>query len=161
MVTEGYLDTIVEQTDSFQELHSSLLPEELHVGAEGFLAHSHPYQAKGYANKTLKFEIEVHNPYPTPQETRLHIDTPTGWEAPADPAPFLLDRIKKVPFEITLPQRPGEYRARIAVDVTIGGRKFGQQAEALITINEGPARSYPTPDRPDELVGMDLEYGRE
>src|SRR5690606_24335432 len=52
-VSEGYLEEIVEQADAFEELHSSLLPEELRVGAEGFLAHIQPYQAEGYANKTL------------------------------------------------------------------------------------------------------------
>ncbi len=160
-VSEGYLETIVEQADAFEELHSSLLPEELHVGAEGFLAHILPYQAEGYANKTLSFEIEVQNPYPTPQEAVLHIDTPSGWAPVKPPAPFLLERTKKVPFTITLPKRPGEYRARIAVDVTIGGRKFGQQAEALISIIDGPARSYPAPEQTESPYLYDLEYGRE
>jgi hypothetical protein len=41
---------------------------------------------------------------------------------------------RTVSFQIISPPDARVRRARIAVDVQIGGQRFGQQAEALVTI---------------------------
>jgi hypothetical protein len=41
-----------------------------------------------------------------------------------------------VSFSISVPEGQPIRRARLAIDVTIGGKRFGQQAEALVTLVE-------------------------
>lgn len=151
-VTDEYLDTIVEQADAFEDLHRSLMPEDVHLRSNGFMAHITPYQAEGNALQTLSFEVEVHNPFPTPQQMEIKIVTPDGWQPVDLSESYFLEKIQKIPFTVTLPPIPGEYRARIAADITIGKQKFGQQAEALLSIKEGAAISYPAADAPAALA---------
>ena len=93
-VTEEYLNTIVEQADAFEELHRSLVPDEVDVRSDGFLAHIRPYQAEGYAMQTIHYEVEIHNPFPTAQELEVKIVTPRGWETVCFSEPCILERSK-------------------------------------------------------------------
>jgi glyoxylase-like metal-dependent hydrolase (beta-lactamase superfamily II) len=132
-VREGYLESIVKQADAIEELQRELLPLVPDLGAEGFLARIQPYTAAGQGGDVLEFEVEVHNPFPQPERVELHIVTPEGWPAVPDPAPFLIENFSLVQVRVVLPVGRRLERARIAVDVTIGDQRFGQQAEALVS----------------------------
>jgi glyoxylase-like metal-dependent hydrolase (beta-lactamase superfamily II) len=132
-VSEEYLDSISEQANKLEDLLLDLLPDEPHLGAAGFVARIMPYQASGRSGQALQFTVEVLNPYQTPAEVQLQVVVPQGWQVD-QPEPFLLEQGKRVTFCVLPPAGAVVYRARIAVDVTMGGQRFGQQAEALVTL---------------------------
>lgn len=132
-VQEGYLEKIVKEAEEMEDLQRDLLPAEPDLGAEGFLARIRPYTVTVPAGEMVEFEVEVRNPYSTPQRVMLKVVTPGGWQAVPEPVPFMIHKEDRAAFQVLAPKVIGLFRARIAVDVTIGGRRFGQQAEALIS----------------------------
>lgn len=132
-VPEGYLEKIVTEAEEMESLQRDLLPAEPDLGAEGFLARIHPYTVTLPAGESVEFGVELHNPFSTPQRVVLKIVTPSGWKAVPEPVPFTIQKEERVSFQVKTPIDVRLFRARIAVDVTIGGQRFGQQAEALIS----------------------------
>ena len=132
-VTPEYLQQIAVDAEALQRLHGELLPETPDLGAEGFLARISPYQAETFAGKSISFAVEIRNPFPHPQEAVLRVVAPQGWEVDPAEQRLQIEAVQQLAFTVT-PTGPAVRRARIAVDLTIAGRRFGQQAEALVTI---------------------------
>jgi len=133
-VTPDYFDALERMGAELEALHRDLQPAEPDLGAEGFLARLAPYQALGYGGEPLAFEVEVRNPFPRPAEAMLAIVVPAGWRS-SGPLALALPAggTGMARFTVTPPEGFAERRARIAVDLTIAGRRFGQQAEALVS----------------------------
>jgi len=133
-VTPDYFDALERMGAELEALHRDLQPAEPDLGAEGFLARLAPYQALGYGGEPLAFEVEVRNPFPRPAEAMLAIVVPAGWRS-SGPLTLALPAggTGMARFTVTPPEGFAERRARIAVDLTIAGRRFGQQAEALVS----------------------------
>jgi len=68
----------------------------------------------------------------------VEIITPVGWQAdpPALRVTLSAKEWQKVSFSVTAPEGQPVRRARVALDVTVGSRRFGQQAEALVDLKE-------------------------
>ncbi|PYI53527.1 MBL fold metallo-hydrolase [Paenibacillus flagellatus] len=136
--TPAYFDALDERGEALERLHRELLPlGEADFGAEGFAARLEPYQAIASPGETIEYEAETVNPFGRPAELVLEPVLPTGWTA--EPAVarerFAANETRRIRFAATVP--PGAEpvrRERIAVDVTADGRRFGQQAEALVTV---------------------------
>jgi glyoxylase-like metal-dependent hydrolase (beta-lactamase superfamily II) len=134
-VKPGYLDSIVQQAEQFEQVMRELLPEDHSLGAEGVAARIFPYQVTGCVGDPLTFEVEVTSPFQEAVEAQLRIVAPAGWQVEG-PHNFLVDRVGSGAFRVTPPAGAAAYRARIAVDVSLGGQPFGQLAEALVTLLE-------------------------
>jgi glyoxylase-like metal-dependent hydrolase (beta-lactamase superfamily II) len=134
-VKPGYLDSIVQQAEQFEQVMRELLPEDPSLGAEGVAARIFPYQVTGCVGDPLTFEVEVTSPFQEAVEAQLRIVAPAGWQVEG-PHNFLVDRVGSGAFRVTPPAGAAAYRARIAVDVSLGGQPFGQLAEALVTLLE-------------------------
>jgi glyoxylase-like metal-dependent hydrolase (beta-lactamase superfamily II) len=136
-VKPGYFETLAERGRTLAALHRELLPlEDVHLGAEGFAAELHPYQASVKAGASLAVQAVVRNPFGAPSAAEVRIAAPAGWqvipavqEAAIEPYGTAAFR-----FEVRPPAGLEARRARIAADIAVGGTKFGQQAEALITV---------------------------
>jgi hypothetical protein len=84
-------------------------------------------------------EVCVRNPFPAVRTAQVRMVVPRGWAA--QPA----EQEVKPPgggeatlvFEVTVPRGESGARRRVAVDLTVGGVRFGQQAEALVTVAPG------------------------
>jgi hypothetical protein len=65
---------------------------------------------------------------------------PRGWTV--DPSRHELQLAEKEEATVRFRVSPGDggpiRRARVAVDLTVGDMSFGQQAEALVTVEPGP-----------------------
>ena len=133
-VTPEYLKKIAEDADALDRLHRELLPETPDLGAEGFLARISPYQVIAVGGETISFEVEIRNPFPSPKEALIRVIAPQGWEVEQIEQTLQISEVHQPSFKITPPAGLAVRRARIAVDITIGGQRFGQQAEALITV---------------------------
>ncbi len=132
-VTPEYLQQIASDAAALDRLHRELLPETPDFGAEGFLARISPYQVNVPAGESISFVVEIRNPFPGLGDALLRVVAPQGWEVEPAEQKLQIKGVQELTFKVT-PRGPAVRRARIAVDVTIAGQRFGQQAEALVTV---------------------------
>ncbi len=137
-VTDAYLDQLLTAGTELAQLHRDLLPlDRVDFGAGGFGARIEPYRSEVAAGSTVVLTAIVRNPFRRTAEACVQLVTPAGWTA----EPFER-RIEvgphgegSVDFAVVIPAGgPSMRRARVAVDLTVDQVRFGQQAEALVTV---------------------------
>ncbi len=136
-VDDAYLDMLLAKAEELARLHRELLPlSDVDFGAEGFGARIQPYRATAAPGQLVAFEVEVVNPYPTPETVTVELVVPDGWECvvPRDGVALPGHGTGTVWFEVRPPAVGTARRARIAADLTVRDRRFGQQAEALVDV---------------------------
>jgi glyoxylase-like metal-dependent hydrolase (beta-lactamase superfamily II) len=136
-VTADYLDKLTRNGESLKKLHDALLPlETIVMGTEGFCAWIKPYQIEIKGGETAEIIVEVLNPLSSKEEVLVQIIAPAGFDVEAEVQQLELNplAIETIRFHLTANSGVAVKRARIAADVTIGQRKMGQQAEALVTV---------------------------
>jgi glyoxylase-like metal-dependent hydrolase (beta-lactamase superfamily II) len=133
-VTPEYLQKIAEAAQALDRLHHELLPEVPDLGVEGFLARIAPYQVHVTAGETTHFQAELRNPFPRPEEAIVRVVAPKGWVVDPVEQTDQIAAVHHVSFQVTPPPGLVVRRARIAIDLTVAGQRFGQQAEALVTV---------------------------
>ena len=133
-VTPEYLLKIAADAEALDRLHYELLPETPDLGAEGFIARIVPYQVTARAGEIVKIEVEIRNPFPQAEESIVRLVVPQGWETTPNIQVLAISDSCQLSFDVTPPSGLVVRRARIAVDITIAGQRFGQQAEALVTV---------------------------
>jgi len=130
-VTDELLDRLLADGRRLEELHAELLPEE-GFGARGFGARIEPYRATVRPGEALTLEVTVQNPFDREAPALVRLVLPEGWAA--TPAEHQLDLGARgeavVAFEVTV----GAAGGRVGADLTVGGTRFGQQAEALVEV---------------------------
>ncbi|HEY3543348.1 MAG TPA: MBL fold metallo-hydrolase [Gaiellaceae bacterium] len=116
-VTDDLLFRLGTDAERLSELHRELLPEE-GFGTAGFGARIEPYRS---SPGTTEFIVHVRNPFD-------RAETATVALAGEERTVALEPRGEAtVSFTVT-----SDGPRRIAADLTVGGTKFGQQAEAVI-----------------------------
>jgi len=109
------------------ELHRSLLPlEDADFGAEGFAARIEPYRSEVSAGEVFELAVSV-----AAGPAAVELVVPAGWTV--EPARAELAQPGVARFRLTAGAGPAA-RVRVAADVTVDGRRFGQQAEALVDV---------------------------
>ena len=130
----GYLEQVEAQAEQLAALHRRLLPPG--GGGDGWQARISPYQAELTAGAWSRFEVEVENPLAQAAAVCLRPVLPRGWQG------------REAEIEILLPpggtgvgvfhaRPPAGLRARrerLAVDLSVQGRRLGQRAEALANV---------------------------
>ncbi|MEH7380562.1 MBL fold metallo-hydrolase [Bacillus sp. JJ1533] len=137
-VTKEFLQTIGEAGRTIENLHRELLPlEELDMGADGFIAAIQPYQIFA-EDPMFQIEVELKNPFPEEKTLVAKLAVPDGWHVETSEFQALVVGEESISFRtaITVPKGIQVYRERIAIDLTVGEYRFGQQAEAIVTIND-------------------------
>ncbi len=135
-VTDEYLDHLLEVGQEVARLHRELLPlDEVDFGAGGFGARIEPYQSWVGPRDTVDAQVTVRNPFGRAGEADVAMVVPAGWSA--EPAMRRVEMAARgeaaLRFRIQVGASPVR-RARIAADLTVCGVRFGQQAEALVTV---------------------------
>jgi glyoxylase-like metal-dependent hydrolase (beta-lactamase superfamily II) len=135
-VDDAFLDDLHAQGVRLAELHRELLPvEEVDLGSEGFAARIEPYRSSLRPGETLALEVEVRNPFDRAEVATVRLVVPDGWTATPEVEDVeLAEHAEAVVRFDVLPGAVPVRRARVAADVTIGEVPFGQQAEALVTV---------------------------
>lgn len=125
-----------------EQIHRELLPlDEVDFGAEGAGAWIRPYRSEVSSGLELALAVEVLNPFSWPEEAEIDLVVPEGWSCRRDDGSDMertrLDAhgMAVVRFCVVPPRGLHVRRARIAADVTVGERRFGQIAEALVTVH--------------------------
>jgi len=134
------LDSFAVKGEMIDRFHQELLPlETINLGAEGFCATIYPYQQDVQAGENVMLEVEIMNPAPQEETIELQWIVPEGWETEEQIVQLKLfpGAKKTLPLTLHIPKGIAQRRARVAVDITVGTQRLGQQAEALITITRG------------------------
>lgn len=137
-VTPEFLQTLLEQAACLEQMHKDLLLAESLEGSESNTPiRIEPYQSKVRPGQGTLLEVFVFNPLPEPAEVRVEFAAPDGWvveptvwSALLGPGAEAVIAFTAAPPADAAPAR----RVRLAVDVTAGDRRIGQQAECLIDI---------------------------
>lgn len=133
-VNEEYLMTIERDAVAMETLQQALLPDDFDLGSEGFLARIIPYQTTTIGGTPQEFFVEINNPFLSPQTAQIKVVAPQGWLIEPEQQDINLADTGIGKFQITPPSGINTYRSRIAVDIKIGEKYFGQQAEALVSV---------------------------
>jgi glyoxylase-like metal-dependent hydrolase (beta-lactamase superfamily II) len=141
-VTPEYLQKIIADAETLSRLHRELLPESPDLGAEGCIARILPYQVTVLEGETISLEVEICNPFPGPEEALVRMTAPQGWRVEKETQTLQISGVHWLLFKVTAPNMVVR-RARMAVDLTIGGQRFGQQAETLVTVLPRNSLSVP------------------
>ncbi len=136
MVTPEYLRQIAGSARTLDQLHRELLPEDSGASGSSFIARIQPYQLTLQPGKAALLAVEVMNPFPQASEAVVRLVAPPGWEVIPPGQTILLQGTAQVVFTVVPPRGPVFRRARLAADITVAGRRFGQQAEALVSLVE-------------------------
>lgn len=134
---KGYFDKLQRSGDRLARLHRKLLPAEtLDGGAEGFVARMEPYQHEAVGGNPFEMCVDLRNPLPHDAGVEVRLMTPADWFVEPAFFEFTLEagEGQSVSFCVTAPPETNRRRVPIAADVTIGGRRWGQQAEALVSV---------------------------
>lgn len=137
LVTDDYLAELKERGAELERLHRELLAvERLELADDGPLAVIVPYQVHGRAGDALQLEVELRNPNREPSRAEVRIVAAAGWQVEPPSASVTLDgaQVQRLRFSVCDPSGVPVRRQRIAADVTVDGRRFGQVAEALLTL---------------------------
>jgi hypothetical protein len=79
--------------------------------------------------------VMVKNPFPRPETARVELVIPAGWSAEPPWREITVDGRSETTVSFTFtPDGVPVRRARIAVELEVGGYAFGQQAEALVSV---------------------------
>jgi glyoxylase-like metal-dependent hydrolase (beta-lactamase superfamily II) len=136
-VTREYLDALLEGGAELERLHGELLSlDDFDAGPFG-AARIEPYRSVVDPGSTIDFEVVVRNPFKRTADASVRLVVPPGWAA-AEPEEPVARGVRphterRVAFRLRAGDDPVR-RARIAADVTVGERRLGQLAEALITV---------------------------
>lgn len=135
-VQPSYYDTVDELGATLDKLDHALLPlDEVNFDARGFAAFIHPYQAFVMRGTSTEITVTVRNPFDIEQPAQVTLTVPAGWQAEPQQQSMTISPYSTADVTFRLTPSPERVRrARIAADVTIGSRRFGQHAEALITV---------------------------
>jgi glyoxylase-like metal-dependent hydrolase (beta-lactamase superfamily II) len=136
-VTSTYLDHLLVQGEHLAKLHRELLPlDTVDFGAEGFGARIEPYRSQVRAGETATLTATICNPFSHESEAVVAAVVPTGWAGSPEVSRVVLSANgnANVTIAVEIPSGESCRRARVAVDLCVGGVRFGQQAEALIDV---------------------------
>ncbi|HEX6923484.1 MAG TPA: MBL fold metallo-hydrolase [Bacillales bacterium] len=161
-MNEEILKDLSEKGKELEQIHRALLPEEIvEFQGDGSAAYFTPYQNYVGREETFTLTATVKNPYENQEIVTIVLSFPTGWKVWNDVKQVSIDGKGKgeVTFTITAPDAD-ERRARFAADITIGDKKFGQQAEALVTVSEGEVVTDERTRRKSTIT-KDIAYDRQ
>ncbi|RMI38339.1 MBL fold metallo-hydrolase [Streptomyces triticirhizae] len=136
-VSDAYLDMLLEKGRQLARLHRELLPAELDLGAEGFAARIGPYRHVARPGETIRYTVEIRNPFPHEEAAEVRLILPAGWHAEPSVVRSAVPpgREASVEFAVRVPAgAPRAERLRLAADLTVGALRLGQQAEALVSV---------------------------
>ena len=135
-MTDDYLEHLVEAGTELARLHRELLTlEAVDFGAGGFGARIEPYRSRVRPGGTLDLEVLVRNPFARVDEAEVVLALPAGWTADPLARRASVEALGESRLAFCIRAGPtATRRARIAADLTVGGVRFGQQAEALVTV---------------------------
>jgi glyoxylase-like metal-dependent hydrolase (beta-lactamase superfamily II) len=137
VVSDAYLEALREEGEHVARLHRELLPlEAFNLGAGGFGARIQPYRSTVERSGAAEVEVIITNPLASMAQISGNLVMPSGWKCDPTNRRFSVEGhgSKVITFVVYPSPSVAVRRARIAIDLTLNGQRWGQQAEALIDV---------------------------
>lgn len=136
-VTADYVQTLADQAQELLDVHQALLPSDLRFWGGTGPARIEPFFCELGAGAESWYWVEVENPYQVGTEAEVSLVLPLGWSVDQAQRRIQLQPSMsgQLRFRVQVGARPGR-RQRITADVTIGGTRFGQIADAVVDVIE-------------------------
>ena len=111
------------------------VPAEINFALHPNWAVLYPYRSAARAGESLRLELRVTNHGPRDASLWAGLALPPGWLAtPAEAETSIAsDEEGAVTFDVQVPPDAGG-RSLLCADVTLGERRFGQIAEAIVDV---------------------------
>lgn len=137
-VTTAYLDYLAEEGDRLDTLHRDLLPlDDIDLGADGVAVRVSPYRARVRTGEPLSIRARVRNPFTRWAAVLVRVVPPLGWRVVEGEQKLELDGGQEGDAVLTVMGEVAGRRQPLAVDITIGEIKLGQQAHVVVDVEEG------------------------
>jgi glyoxylase-like metal-dependent hydrolase (beta-lactamase superfamily II) len=135
-VAVGFADQLVERAAALERLHAELLLDPADHPAQAFDVRIEPYQSTIQSGVTLDLTVQVTNRAAQRMAPTIGLVLPSGWISTEQTCTMDLpgESSASACFHVRSSMDQRARRARIAVDITIGVRRLGQVAEALVTV---------------------------
>jgi hypothetical protein len=129
----GYYDRLLERGESLQKQYAELgLPDG---AVEVSLA---PYQVAAPSGECIDMQVMLQNRSKHGAHVRVELVVPRGWNVLPRHAEQELAPGESCRVDLSVMPAPAAvHRARVAADVTLDGKRLGQIAEALVTVEAG------------------------
>jgi glyoxylase-like metal-dependent hydrolase (beta-lactamase superfamily II) len=135
-ITPEYLEQLEARGARLERLHRELLPlETFDANAGGVTAVIRPYQATVTAGEWVSLSVDCLNPFHQEEDVSVELHVPDGFSVRPGRAHARVPASQqfRAEFEICASSGPMR-RARVTADLTVGSRRLGEQAEALVTV---------------------------
>jgi glyoxylase-like metal-dependent hydrolase (beta-lactamase superfamily II) len=122
-----------------ERLHRELLTlDDADFDAEGSGAWIRPYESELAPGGRTCLEVEVRNPTRTREVVEVALHAPVGWAVEPSSADVTLEPGEHgwLKFDLTAPELES-YRTVVVADLRVGTRRYGQHAEALLSVRPG------------------------
>jgi hypothetical protein len=130
-----FFEQIGEWIKDYRGLHERVMPlgeEQTHFNLDSWGGWIWPYRTHLAAPGQARVSVTVRNPYPREAELTVRLVGPKGWEG--SEATLSASAREEVSCELQIvPDGPCRRRP-FAMEMSCEGRRFGQVAEALITV---------------------------
>ena len=134
-VDAGFYQTYERYDAVYRELHERILPlEGDHFDIDSRAAWLSPYRSRLDTAATLSYHAVVRNPSPDKSDMIVRLVGPAGWMSESVSAIAAGRGETEVTCSITPPDTFVCRRQAIALELTVNGKRYGQVAEAIVTI---------------------------
>ena len=132
-----WYEEISRAAEAFDDVHQTLMlldDDDAHFGAESQGGKLVPYRAHAPEGGSVEFSGWVLNPFPTEQPARIRLVGPDGWQSETVTLSLGPREQKEIHLVLHVPDDTRCRRQPVGLNLTVGGRPFGQVTEALVTV---------------------------
>jgi glyoxylase-like metal-dependent hydrolase (beta-lactamase superfamily II) len=136
------LAEITRRGQALEAVHRELLPlRDLDLESSGPLLTLQPYRSEVCAGRAFEMTAKVRNPAARPERVAVRLVTPAGWPVEPVESSMVLRPGGSASFRFRLaaPAMTNARRVRVAAELSVGSRRLGQVAEALVSVRAGDA----------------------
>ena len=132
-----WADGLRDVAAELEHLHRELTgADELDLEAGGPLLRLSPYRVRAQGGRPFLLGAEVRNPLPETARARVALTVPPGWrvEPPEAAVEVEAGAVVRFGFAVTPPPGLVAKRVPLAADLTVGAHRFGEVAEAVVSV---------------------------
>ena len=132
---DGFFSLLTEWGEEFDRIHRAAMPlgdDAAHFEADSWGGWIWPYRTHADEEETVRLTVTVRNPLPAPAELEVRLVGPEGWQG--DTVTLAAGPRAEVSGVLAIRPAGPCRRQPVAAELRVGGRNFGQVAEALVTV---------------------------
>jgi glyoxylase-like metal-dependent hydrolase (beta-lactamase superfamily II) len=134
---EGFFRALDRYAEEYALVHRTAMPlgdEQVHFDVDSRAGWLVPYRTRLDDARPIPYRATIRNPMPQAADLSVRLVGPRGWKGSS--AAVAAGARQEVTADLTITPPPGTAcrRQPIALELSVGQRRFGQVAEALVTI---------------------------